>query len=123
MSLQLILDNEDCIPIPLDDSVREAWQLQFDRALLAGSADALRTRLAYSFASSLAECLDADLKPPTEAQVQYATAITRELGLTLNSETLRYRGAMSEFIDRYANAFKERRLRTRQSNESQSGAG
>jgi len=111
MSLQLLLDNEDCIPIPMDDSVQEAWQLQLDRALLEGSTEALRTRLAHSFANSLAECLDPDLKPPTEAQVQYATAITRELGLSLGSEALRYRGAMSEFINRYADTFKERRHR------------
>jgi hypothetical protein len=111
MPLQLLLDDEEGIPIPLDDSVREAWQLQFDRAQLAGSTDALKMRLAYSFAASLVECLDADLKPPTEAQVQYATAITRELGLSLNAETLRYRGAMAEFINQYVDAFKERRRR------------
>lgn len=117
MSVQLILDEEDSIPIPLDASVQEAWQLQFDRAVHAGSIDGLRDRLAYCFASSLTECLDADLKPPTDAQIQYATAITRELGLSLNSETLRYRGAMSEFINRYADAFKERRRRPQQPGE------
>jgi hypothetical protein len=111
MPLQLILDDESGIPIPLDESAREAWQLQFDRANHAGGAEMLRERLANCFANSLAECLDPDLKPPTEAQVLYATAITRELGLSLSSEALRYRGAMSEFIDRYVDAFKHRRHR------------
>lgn len=111
MPLQLILDDDGGIPIPLDESTREAWQLQFDRAIHSGAIEGLRERLASCFASSLAECLDADLKPPSEAQVRYATDITRELGLSLNSEVLRYRGAMSEFIDRYAEAFKNRRRR------------
>ena len=113
MPLQLILDDEGGIAIPLDESAREAWQLQFDRAAHTGSVESLKERLANCFASSLAECLDPDLKPPTEAQVRYATDITRELGLSLNSEVLRYRGAMSEFINRYADAFKDRRHRRR----------
>jgi hypothetical protein len=113
MSLQLILDSEGSISIPLEESVQEAWQLQFDRATQTGGAEGLRERLAHCFASSLAECLDPDLKPPSEAQVRYATDITRELGLSLNAEVLRYRGAMAEFIDRYADAFKDRRRRLR----------
>lgn len=113
MSLQLILDEADSIRIPLDEAVREAWQLQLDRAVDAGLAEGLRERLANCFALSLSECLDADLKPPTEAQVRYATDITRELGLSLNAEVLRYRGAMAEFIDRYAEVFKEHRRRRR----------
>ncbi|PMQ03799.1 hypothetical protein DyAD56_17965 [Dyella sp. AD56] len=111
MSLQLILDDEGCIPIPLDESALEAWQLQFERALHAGTTGGLMERLANCFASGLVECLDPDLKPPTEAQVLYATAITRELGLSLNAEALRYRGAMSEFINRHADNFKDRRRR------------
>lgn len=108
MPVELILDDQGRIPIPLDESVREAWQLQFDRAIHAGSVNGLRERLANCFAASLAQCLDSDLKPPTEAQVRYATAITRELGLSLDAEVLRYRCAMAEFIDRYAGPFKER---------------
>jgi inactivated superfamily I helicase len=111
MSVQLILDDDGSIPIPLDESVQEAWQLQFERAIHAGTASGLMERLANCFANGLVECLDSDLKPPTEAQVLYATAITRELGLSLNAEALRYRGAMSEFINRYADAFKDRRRR------------
>jgi len=108
MSIQLVLDDED-IPIPLDDCVREAWLLQYNRASLYGAVDGLRERLAMCFASSLAECLDADLKPPTEAQLKYATAIARDLGVSLPSEALRFRGAMAEFIDRFAAAHKQRR--------------
>ena len=108
MSVQLVLDDEG-ISIPLDDCVREAWVLQYNRASLYGVADGLRERLAACFALSLAECLDADLKPPTEAQLKYGTVIARDLGVALPSEALRFRGAMAEFIDRFADAHKRRR--------------
>ncbi len=78
--------------------MQEAWQLQIDRAFRAGAMDGLRVRLATCFATCLAECLDADLKPPTDAQVRYATSITREMGLSLNSEVFGYCGAMAEFL-------------------------
>lgn len=109
MPLQLILDDDGGIPIPMDDTVQEAWQLQFDRAAHAGTLQGLRERLGNCFARSLAECLDADLKPPTDAQLSYATAIARDLGIALPHEALRFRGAMAEFIDRYAEAHKQRR--------------
>lgn len=107
--MQLVLNNEEVVPIPLDDCVREAWVLQYNRASFQGAMDGFVKRLAACFASSLAECLDADLKPPTEAQLKYATAIARDLGVALPSEALRFRGAMAEFIDRFAEVHKRRR--------------
>ena len=109
MPMQLVLDDDGSIPIPMDDCVQEAWVLQYDRALHAGTMDGFRERLAACFALSLAECLDPDLKLPTEPQVKYATAISRELGIPLPAEALRFRGAMTEFIDRFAEMLKEKR--------------
>jgi hypothetical protein len=107
--MQLVLNDEEAIPIPLDDGVREAWLLQYNRASLYGAVEGLAERLAACFASSLAECLDPDLKPPTDAQIKYATVIARDLGVALPSEALRFRGAMADFIDRFAEAHKQRR--------------
>jgi hypothetical protein len=107
--MQLVLDDDTGIPIPLDDCLREAWLLQYSRASLYGGIDRFRERLAACFALSLNECLDADLKPPTAAQLRYATSIARELGIALPSEALRYRGPMAEFIDRFADAFRRKR--------------
>ena len=109
MPVQLILDDDGGIPIPLDDCTQEAWMLQFERAFHAGALDGFRERLAQCFALSLIECLDPDLKPPTEPQVKYAMAIARELGISLPSEALRFRGPMAAFIDRFANAMQEKR--------------
>ncbi|QNK03940.1 hypothetical protein H8F01_20035 [Dyella telluris] len=107
--MQLILDDDGGISLPLDGITQEAWLLQRERATHAGAADGFRERLAQCFAISLIECLDPDLKPPTEAQLKYATAIARELGISLPSEALRYRGPMAEFIDRFADAMRQRR--------------
>ncbi len=109
MSVQLILDDDGGIAIPLDCITQEAWMLQRERAAHAGAVDGFRERLAQCFALSLVECLDPDLKPPTESQLKYATAIARELGISLPSEALRYRGPMAEFIDRFAEAMRLRR--------------
>lgn len=52
---------------------------------------------------------DADLKPPTPAQVQYATDIARQLGIPLPPDALRFRGSMGEFIDRFAEVLCQKR--------------
>jgi hypothetical protein len=107
--MQLVLNDEEVVPIPLDDFIREAWVLQYNRASFEGAMDGFVERLAACFASSLTECLDADLKPPTDAQLKYATVIARDLGIALPPEALRFRGAMAEFIGRFAEAHKRRR--------------
>lgn len=107
--MQLVLNEEDAIQIPVDDCIREAWLMQYDRALHAGSTDRFRERLAQCFALSLAECLDPDLQPPTAAQMQYATSIARELGVSLPYEALRFRGSMADFIERFAEAHRQKR--------------
>jgi hypothetical protein len=112
--MRLMLDEGDDIPIPLDDLVREAWLLQYGRALHSGSIERFQARLAQCFAVSLGECLDADLKPPTSAQVQYATDIARRLGVPLPPEALRFRGAIGEFIDRFSEVLRKKRQGRRQ---------
>ncbi|OZB58041.1 MAG: hypothetical protein B7X39_18730 [Lysobacterales bacterium 14-68-21] len=107
--MRLVLNDEDDIPIPLDDPIHEAWLLQYDRALHSGSIESFQARLAQCFAVSLIECLDVDLKPPTAAQVKYATDIARQLGIPLPYEVLRFRGSMGEFIDRFAEVFRQKR--------------
>ena len=108
MSVRLMLDEETGIAIPLDNFSLEAWTLQYVRALHSGRMESLMDRLARSFATSLAECLDADLKQPSDAQIQYATSIARELGIPLPAEALRFRGPMGDFIDRFAEQFRQR---------------
>lgn len=104
----LVLDDDSGIPIPIDDCLREAWVVQYGRAAAQDAIAVFYERLAVCFAQSLAECLDADLKPPTEAQVRYAADISRQLGVALPVEALRFRGPMSEFIGRFAETYRHR---------------
>ena len=107
--MQLVLNDEDAISIPVDECVREAWLLQYERAHLSGGMDKFREKLARCLATSLAECLDPDLKLPTEAQIQYAARIAREIGVSIPYEALRFRGCMAEFIGRFADSFRQKR--------------
>jgi hypothetical protein len=109
MPLQLVIDDDRHIPIPLDELTEEAWALQFERAARQGAVDSLRERLATCFAAALAECLDADLRRPTEAQLKYAMAIARDLNVALPSEALRFRGAMATFLTHFAETHKQKR--------------
>lgn len=109
MSFQLVINEELGIPIPLDNLTQEAWQIQYERAAEQGLIEGFYQRLGVCFASTLNECLDPDLKPPTEAQLKYATAIARDLNVGLPPEALRFRGAMTEFLARFADAHKQQR--------------
>ncbi|MGN2242449.1 hypothetical protein ACFWZU_02945 [Frateuria sp. GZRR33] len=109
MPLQLLFSEDIEVGIPLDPSIQEAWQIQYERSLEAGRAEGFQKRLATSFAQALTDCLDADLKPPTDAQLRYATSIARELGVALPPEALRFRGAMADFIGRFAERLREKR--------------
>ncbi|WP_369929377.1 hypothetical protein [Xanthomonas sp. NCPPB 2632] len=106
--MQLVLDDDSDIPLPLDEPTREAWLVQWGRAELDGGVERLHRRLAQCFATSLVECLDADLRPPSPAQLKYATDLARKLGVSLPAEVIRYRGETMEFIDRHAEALRTR---------------
>jgi hypothetical protein len=111
MMLQLVLDEYDRIDLPVTDSLLEAWRLQFDRAAITYNTVCLAERIATCVAEGLTKCLDWDLQPPTEKQLRYAEAISRELNVSLSGDALRYRGSMSEFLNRFTELFKARHIR------------
>lgn len=97
------------VEIPVAIVVAEALNAQWERLVDEESRDAFGARLGPRLEAALRDCLDWDLKPPTPAQVAYATAISRTLGVPLSSEVLRYRGQMNRFLDQHDRAFKARR--------------
>lgn len=111
MPLQLVLDEYDRIDLPIRDSLLEAWRLQFDRAAITYNTVQLSERVAVCVVEGLTQCLDWDLQPPTDKQVRYAQAISRELNVSLSGDALRYRGSMTEFLDRFTELFKARGVR------------
>lgn len=115
MAIRIADDDGDWeMTIPMEIAVTEALRVQMAR-LQANDANAqqLCRRIAERMAISILEVLDADLKPPTEAQVSYALAIARDLNVNLPGEALLFRGAMSDFLDRFIPLFNQRHGRTK----------
>ena len=46
--------------------------------------------------------LDYDLRPPSQAQIQYAVAIPRREGLEIPADVLKKKVAMGKFLDQHA---------------------
>lgn len=118
MLLQLVFEDQWFIPVPMDDRLYEALDVQRERACREESDLAFVARLSECFATSLAACLDADLQPPTDSQVKYAVDIVRELGVSLPADALRFRGAAHEFIDRFEDSFRASRERRKRMTSS-----
>lgn len=104
--LLLDTDSDLLVEIPvselLPETVRAQWERFSDEASRASFAQKLGARLE----SALIECLDTDLKPPSSAQVAYAIAISKKLGVMAPEVTFKYRGAMSDFLTEHAPVFK-----------------
>lgn len=83
--------------------------LQHQRHLERNVPHAFTRWLAMVIETAVPSLVDYDLRPPTEAQVRFATAIARALHLPLAPEVLRYRGPMHEFLNEHKEAFNERR--------------
>ena len=113
MLLQLVLDDQWSIPVPMDDRLQEALGMQRERGCRDEFDVAFLERLSMSFANVLTECLDADLQLPTDSQVKYAMDIARDLGVSLPADVLRFRVAAHDFIGRFEEAFRSGRERRR----------
>lgn len=111
MAMQLVFDNGCVVPLQLDPHAQEVWAIQYGRAIESNRLDQLMERIGSAFSAALFGCLDYDLQVPSDAKVQFATAISRELGISLPAEALRFRGAMDEFLDRFADTYKNRQKR------------
>ena len=74
---------------------------------LADGAEMEPSELARRTADTLSAAIDAQLLPPTIAQIKYAVAIAQELALELPAGALRYRESMKLFLDTHAPLFRE----------------
>lgn len=109
------------ITVPLDIAVCEALRIQIVRIQSDDKhLPQLKRRIAERMALSILEVLDYDLKPPTPNQVSYALAIARDLNVNLPGEALLFRGAMSEFLDRYVSLFNQRHEHNKGTNKQES---
>lgn len=82
--------------------LEEAIALQWERVRKRTVRDTYVKALEYRLQDLLRECLDWDLKPPTDAQVAYATVLAARHGISVPSEALSYRFHMAMFLEAWA---------------------
>lgn len=105
MGLRLVDDDLDLsVELPFAPPAREALGIQLQRSLYSNGYSPFGDRLARK----LVELVDADLQPPSPSQLSYALTISRTLDVAVPSEVLKFKGAMFDFLDRYAPMFKAR---------------
>ena len=123
-----VVDTEtgQAVEVGFSDSDWELLDRQKSRCLSSGGLDLFARWLSLALGSSLTTIVDYDLRPPSEAQLHYATAIARALAIAMPPDVLRYRGAMHDFLSSNKDAFDARRrtggpseLGTEQSNDRQ----
>lgn len=105
MGFRLVDDDLDLsVELSFAPPTREALGIQLQRWACADCYSYFGDRLARK----LTDLLDADLQPPSASQLSYALSISKALDVALPSEVLKYKGAMFDFLDRYAPIFKAR---------------
>jgi hypothetical protein len=80
-------------------ALEEAIALQWERVRKRTVRDTYVKALEYRLQDLLRDCLDWDLKPPTDAQVAYATVLAARHGVSVPSEALNYRFHMAMFLE------------------------
>ena len=104
----LLIDTESdlLVEVPASALAPETVRAQWERLIDEDAKEAFGHRLGALLESSLIDCLDSDLKPPTAAQTAYAVAITKRLGVTAAPEVFRFRYLMTDFLKEHAPVFK-----------------
>jgi hypothetical protein len=101
-------ESEWAVDLQIDELTREAFLLQSLRATATDFRARFLERLAAHIPRMMFECLDSGLHPPTDKQMSFALGISRELGISIPSDAIRYKDAMSEFISRHVDLYNSR---------------
>lgn len=88
----------------LEAAVAQQWERIRDRAV----RDTYRRALERRLEDLLKDCLDWDLKPPTAAQLSYATVVAAKLGTVVPTEARHSRFHMAMFLEKYGARLKAR---------------
>lgn len=103
MSLYLVNPGVDLtLELFISTRLEEAVAIQFERIKDRKVRDTFVRKLEKRLEGLLVECMDWDLKEPTEAQVTYAILVAKQLGIPLPSEARKYRFHMAMFLESYA---------------------
>ena len=121
----LLIDTESdlLVEIPASALAPETVRVQWERLGHDEAREAFGQKLGTLLESSLIDCLDSDLKPPTAAQTAYAIAIIKRLGLPASAEVFRFRYVMTDFLKEHAPVFKALATSASKNRARISGAG
>lgn len=115
MSLYLVAPGLDLsIELFVSDQIEKALALQWERLKDRSSREAFCRRMTQQLDAVIPDSIDWDIKEPTQAQVSYAMVLSKELGVPIPSEALRYRGYMHEFLEKHAQLSKMKRAERQQ---------
>lgn len=107
MALYLINPAVDLtLELHVAPEAEEAMSIQWERTKDRSVRDTFVKKLESHFERVLAECLDWDIKPPTPAQLSYATIVARKLKVPLPHEARLYRMHTALFLETYADKLK-----------------
>lgn len=92
----------------LSEQTERLFALQWERLKDPEEREAFNRRLTKHLEKLLPEALDWEIKEPTPAQLSYASAISKELGVPIPPDALRSRSVMHAFIQQHAPKAKQR---------------
>ena len=101
---------EMSIELPVSEPVERALAIQWERLQDGITRDNFCRRMAEQLNSIIPDSIDWDIKEPTPAQMSFALIISKQLGISLPSEAIRYRGHMHQFLEEYAPILKARNV-------------
>lgn len=100
-------ENNVAFRLSLNAELMNTLTIQWQRLTDNEAHEHFQKRLQRHIESLLIQCLDWDLRPPTQAQMSYALSIAKKLQIDLPALALQRAGAMSEFLDEHSARFKE----------------
>lgn len=97
------------IELYISTQIEESLAIQWERLKDRTARDAFCRRMTTQLESLIPEAIDWDIKEPTQAQVSYAMAISKDLDIPIPPDALRSRGFMHEFLGKYTLVLKAKR--------------
>lgn len=98
---------EMSLELYVSSRLEEALTVQYERIKDRRVRDTFVRKLEKQLETLLADTIDWDLKTPTDAQLNYATLVAKQLGIPLPSEAKKYRFHTAIFLETYADQAKQ----------------
>jgi len=93
---------EMTLELYVSQRLEESLTIQYERIRDRRVRDTFVRRLEKQVETLLKDSIDWDLKEPTEAQLNYATLVAKQLDISLPSEARKYRFHTAMFLETYA---------------------